>query len=110
VALFVLLNRRTHNREGGAITLFFLKICAASAAVAYVCHRLQLFLEPHFAWHTMPGAFAMLLIVTCVGIVLLFIVAKLLGIREFDELVARVRGMLTRGGTDALPPAAPEQP
>src|SRR5271154_5957438 len=64
VAVFVLLNRRTQNREAAAITVFFLKVCAASAGVAYVCHRLQIFLEPHFAWHAMPGAFALLSIVT----------------------------------------------
>jgi len=109
VALFVLLNRRTHNREGGVIALFFLKVCGASAAVAYACHRLQLYLEPHFAWHAIPGAFALLTIVTSVGIVLLFIAAKFLGIREFDELLARARGMFARGRPDSTLPAAPEQ-
>ena len=89
VVLFVLLNRRTHNREAGAIMVIFLKICGASAAVAWVCHRLQLFLEPHFAWHTIPGAFTLLVIVTSVGIALLLVAAKLLGIPEFDELIAR---------------------
>jgi putative peptidoglycan lipid II flippase len=89
VVLFVLLNRRTHNREAGAITLFFMKVCGASAAVAWVCHRLQMFLEPHFAWHTMPGAFTLLVIVTSVGVALLLVAAKLLGIPEFDELIAR---------------------
>ena len=109
VALFVLLNRRTHNREAGAITLFFLKVCAASAVVAYACHRLQLFLEPHFAWHAIPGAFALLVIVTSAGIALLFIAAKLLGIREFDDLIARVRTMLSRNAADTVLPAAPRQ-
>src|SRR5579863_3835561 len=33
VALFVLLNRRTHNREARSITVFFLKVCVASTAV-----------------------------------------------------------------------------
>jgi putative peptidoglycan lipid II flippase len=107
IVLFVLLNRRTQNRESGAIMLFFLKICAASAAVAWVCHRLQIFLEPHFAWHTIPGAFALLVIVTSVGIALLLIAAKLLGIREFSELISRVRGMLSRGGADTVLPNAP---
>ena len=106
VVLFVLLNRRTHNREAGAITLFFVKVCAASAAVAWVCHRLQLFLEPHFAWHAMTGAFALLVIVTTVGVALLLIAAKLLGIREFDELIARARKM-NRGEADTVLPIAP---
>jgi putative peptidoglycan lipid II flippase len=106
VALFALLNRRTKNREGGAIALFFLKVCAASTVVAYLCHRLQTLLEPHFAWHTIPGAFALLLIVTSAGIVMLFLAAKLLGIREFDELASRVRKMLTRNTAEAIVPAA----
>ena len=56
VILFVLLNRRTHNHQAGAITLFFFKVCAASAAVGWVCHRLQIaLLEPHFAWHRCPA-------------------------------------------------------
>jgi putative peptidoglycan lipid II flippase len=105
--LFLLLNRRTHNREAGAITSFFFKVCAASAAVAWVCHRLQLYLEPHFAWHAIRGAFALLVIVSSVGIILLFIAAKLLGIREFDELIVRVRGMLSRSEADAVLPVAP---
>ncbi len=107
IALFVLLNRRTQNRESGTIMLFFLKVCTASTVVAYACHRLQLFLEPHFAWHTMPGAFTLLLIVTTAGIALLFLAAKLLGIREFDELIARGRGMLVPRGPDAVLPTAP---
>src|SRR5580704_9904629 len=106
VMLFVLLNRRTHNPDAGAITLFFLKVCAASAAGAWICHRLQLFLQPHIAWHAMPGAFALLVIVTSVGIALLLIAAKLLGIREFDELIARARKM-NRGEADTVLPIAP---
>jgi hypothetical protein len=105
--LFVLLNRRTHNREAGSITLFFLKVCAASGAVAWVCYRLQLILEPHFAWHTIVGAFVLLVIVTFVGVALLLIAAKLLGIREFDELIARGRGMFSRKTVEIAPPAVP---
>ncbi len=77
--------------------------------MAYVCHRLQLYLEPHFAWHAIPGAFALLTIVTSVGVALLFIAAKILGIREFDQLFARGRGMLVRGSPDSTLPAPPEQ-
>ena len=107
VVLFVLLNRRTHNREAGTMTLFFLKVCAASATVGWVCYRLELFLEPHFAWHTMPGAFTLLVIVTSTGIALLLIAVKLLRIREFNELIPRIRKMFTGGGTGAVLPATP---
>jgi putative peptidoglycan lipid II flippase len=106
VALFLLLNRRTHNREAGSITLFFFKVCAASAVVAWICHRLELYLEPHIAWHSMAGAFALLAIVTSVGVAFLLLAAKLLGIQEFELLIARVRKMLSREkGEPVLPPA-----
>jgi putative peptidoglycan lipid II flippase len=106
VVLFVLLNRRTKNSDAASITLFFLKVCLASTVVAYICHRLQRLLEPHFAWHTIPGAFALLMMVTSAGIVLLFIAAKLLGIREFDELGARARKLLSRNAPEAVVPVA----
>ena len=109
VALFALLNRRTKNPEGGAITFFFLKVSGASAVVAYVSYRLQLLLEPHFAWHTTSGAFALLVIVTAVGIGLLFIAAKLLRIPEFDQLAARLRKMLVRNTAAAVVPVAPNR-
>jgi hypothetical protein len=44
-----------------------------------------------------------------VGIALLFVAAKLLGIREIDELIVRARGMLSRSGADTVLPAAPRQ-
>jgi putative peptidoglycan lipid II flippase len=102
IVLFVLLNRRTHNPDGGSIALFFAKVCGASTIVAYICYRLQLVLEPHFAWHTIPGAFLLLVIVTSAGVLMLFLAAKLLGIREFDELAVRVRKMLVRNPVPAL--------
>ena len=89
------------------MTLFFFKVCVASTAVGWVCHRLELFLEPHFAWHTISGAFGLLVVVTSAGIALLLVAVKLLRIREFDEFIPRVRKMFSRGGTEAVLPAAP---
>jgi putative peptidoglycan lipid II flippase len=90
VVIFLLLGRRTHNLEEGALVRFFLKICVASALVAAVCYKLRQVLEPHLAWHTLPGAFSLLVAVTAAGILLLVIVSKLLGIRELDEQLARL--------------------
>ena len=90
VVIFLLLARRTHNREEGALVLFFAKVCVASALVATVCYKLRRALEPYLAWHTLPGAFSLLVAVTAVGILLLVIVGKLLGIRELDEQLARL--------------------
>ena len=90
VIIFLLLARRTHNREEGALVGFFVKVCAASALVAAVCYKLRQLLEPHLAWHTLPGALSLLVAVTTAGILLLLIIGKLLGIRELDEQLARL--------------------
>jgi putative peptidoglycan lipid II flippase len=90
VILFLLLARRTHNREEGALVLFFLKVCAASAVVAFACYKLRLLLEPHLPWHTFSGALLMLVVLTVAGIVLLIAFGKILGIKELDEQLARL--------------------
>jgi putative peptidoglycan lipid II flippase len=90
VVLFVLLNRRTHNRQAGSLTLFFLKVSAASALTGWACYRLRLILEPHFAWQRFTGALLLLVIVTAAGVLLLLLLGKLLRIREMDEQIARL--------------------
>jgi putative peptidoglycan lipid II flippase len=90
LTLFFLLGRRTHNREEGALAVFFLKVCAASALVGVACYKLRLALEPHLAWHRFVGAFSLLVIVTAVGILLLLLLSKLLRIRELDQQVERL--------------------
>jgi hypothetical protein len=42
------------------------------------------------AWHTLPGALSLLVVVTAAGILLLIAIGKLLGIRELDEQLARL--------------------
>jgi hypothetical protein len=66
------------------------KVCAASAAVGWAAHRLELLLEPHFAWHQLPGALLLLSVVTTAGVLLLFILGKLLRIREIEAQVAKL--------------------
>ena len=90
VVLFFLLNRRTHNRSGGAMSLFFAKVCAASAMAAWACHRLELMLEPHIMWRSFSGAFLMLVAVTGVGVLLLVALGKLLRIRELESQIERL--------------------
>jgi putative peptidoglycan lipid II flippase len=89
VALFLLLNRQTHNHTAG-LTAFFLKIVAISAAAGWICYRMRLLLEPHFAWHRFTGALSLLAVVSVTGILLLLIFARLLKIREMEEQVARL--------------------
>jgi putative peptidoglycan lipid II flippase len=90
VVLFVLLNRRTRNRQAGALTLFFVKVSTASAVTGWACYRLRLILEPHFAWQRFTGALLLLVIVSSAGVLLLLLLGKLLRIREMDEQIARL--------------------
>jgi putative peptidoglycan lipid II flippase len=90
LVLFLLLNRRTKNNEAGAITIFFLKVTAASALTGWLCYRLRLLLELHFAWQRFTGALLLLSVVTGTGIVLLLILGRLLKIREMDRQLASV--------------------
>jgi putative peptidoglycan lipid II flippase len=88
--LFVLLNRRTHNRHAGELTLFFVKVSLGSALAGWACYQLRLAIEPHFAWQRFTGAFLLLTVVTSAGIVLLLLLGKLLRIREMDEQIAHL--------------------
>ena len=90
VVLFVLLNRRTRNRQAGALTLFFVKVSAASAVTGWACYRLRLILEPHFAWQQFTGALLLLVIVSSAGVLMLLLLGTLLRIREMDEQIARL--------------------
>lgn len=90
IVLFLLLNRRTHNRDAAAMTLFFVKVCAGSIATGWACYRLRLALEPHFAWQQFTGALLLLTVVTSAGLVLLLLLGKLLQIREMDAQIARL--------------------
>jgi putative peptidoglycan lipid II flippase len=90
ITLFFLLNRRTHNRDAGALMAFFGKVLAASAVTGVICYRLRLVLEPHFAWQKFGGAFLLLALVTSAGILLLLLLGRLLRIREMDQQIARL--------------------
>lgn len=72
------------------MTLFFAKVCAASALTALVCHKLELLLEPHIAWKTFTGAFLLLVVVTAAGVLLLVALGKLLRIRELETQITRL--------------------
>src|SRR5260370_10221217 len=90
VVIFVLLTRRTHNRAEGALVLFFVKICAASAVVGAACDKVRQMLEPHLAWHTLSGDLPLLVAVTAAGILPLFILFDILCIRPGDQQLVRL--------------------
>jgi hypothetical protein len=88
--LFAQLVRRTNNNEAGALVIFFLKMCAASAFAALLTWKLVGWLEPRFGWHTAPGAFGILVIASFTGFALTGGGAKLLRVRECDTYAARL--------------------
>jgi putative peptidoglycan lipid II flippase len=90
VILFVLLNRRTHNREATGMLVFFAKVCVGSLVAGLACYRLRLALEPHLDWRHFTGALLLLVIVTAAGVGILIILGKLLRVREMDDQIARM--------------------
>jgi putative peptidoglycan lipid II flippase len=108
VFLFFLLNRRTQNRQAGAMMLFFTKVCAASVVTGWLCHRLQTELQPFIAWHRRSGDLLLLVIVTSVGLLLLLVLGKLLGIRELDTQFARLWSLARRNPHDPASGASPK--
>ena len=90
VVLFVLLIRRTENREAGSLVVFFLKVCAASALAGYACARLASWLQVRIGWQSTLRAFLVLCIVSLVGIALTAALAKLFRVREIDYYVERL--------------------
>ncbi|MGH7836484.1 MAG: hypothetical protein ACREQC_01520, partial [Candidatus Binataceae bacterium] len=90
IILFVLLNRRTKNREQGALVVFFLKVTAASVAAGYVCFRLAHHLEHLIAWRRTLGSFEVLILVSVAGVLMVGLLMKLLRVRELDRYLQRV--------------------
>jgi putative peptidoglycan lipid II flippase len=85
LVLFVLLNRRTQNREAGGLVIFFAKVSAASAGAGLACYALAGWAENFLPWQRPLGALAVLAIVTAVGILLLVLLMKLLRVTEFES-------------------------
>jgi putative peptidoglycan lipid II flippase len=87
VVLFVLLSRRTKNPETAGLIWFFLKIAAASTLAGFACLHIARWLGVHIGWQTTTHAFVVLVIVSTVGFLLTTIFAKLLRVREVDDLL-----------------------
>ncbi len=90
MALFVLLNRHTHNREAGKVLLFFLKITLASAVAGIVSFRLTTWFEARVPWHNRSGSLMILVLVTAVGGLVTIGMAKILGISELNVYLRKL--------------------
>jgi putative peptidoglycan lipid II flippase len=96
LVLFALLARRTQNHDAAGLIGFFLKVVAASALVGYACWKLALWLETVLTLRTAIDSLAVLVMDTVVGAFLLFVLFKLLRVRELDAYVRRGFAMLSR--------------
>ena len=90
VVLFVLLNRRTQNPESAGLTIFFLKLCAASGLAAAASYKIVVWLEPRLGWQTTERAFLVLLIASAAGFLLTATLARILRVRELDSYLAKI--------------------
>lgn len=89
--LFGLLSRHTKNLRAGKMAGFFLKVAAASAIAGGVCSRLVHSLEWRIGWKTPLHAFAVLAIVSSVGVVVSGVLGKIFGVQEVDVILFRLQ-------------------
>jgi putative peptidoglycan lipid II flippase len=103
VVLFVLLNRRTQNKEARCLILFFFKVAAASAVVGIACHALAKRLENVMAWQSIPKTLLLLALVSTAGIVMLAVLLKLLRVRELDRYIRHAASFISRRSESITP-------
>jgi putative peptidoglycan lipid II flippase len=91
IVLWILLERRTQNRETSDLLLFFFKIALASAVSAAIVFELANWLSRGIRWDRMLGSFEILLIGTVAGTVIFIACLKLFRTRELDAYLSRLR-------------------
>jgi putative peptidoglycan lipid II flippase len=90
LVLFVLLDRRLHNREAGGLVVFTLKITIASVLAAAAAYEVVEQLQARLAWQTTHGALLVLVAASLVGFALTFVLAKLFRVREVDSYLKKL--------------------
>jgi putative peptidoglycan lipid II flippase len=90
VVLFVLLIRRTRNREAVSLLTFFLKVSAAGGLAGLACYQVVLWLETRVAWQATRGALLVLVLASAVGFLLTVALAKLFRVREVDPYLKKL--------------------
>lgn len=91
VALFVLLIRRTQNREAGSLFVFFLKVSLASTVAALGAFWLTQKLETLIGWQSALRAFLVLAIASLAGLLLTALFVRLLKVREIGEYLNKAK-------------------
>jgi peptidoglycan biosynthesis protein MviN/MurJ (putative lipid II flippase) len=96
IILFVLLNRRTQNRESGAILVFFGKVTLASAGAAAGCYALEKWLMRLLPWQRAYGSLGVFVIATAGGVIALGALMKLLHLSEFETYMRQALAIAMR--------------
>ncbi len=96
VVLFLLLNRRTHNAAQASLVVFFAKIAVASAVMGVACWYAAGYLERFFDLRHIFSSLAVLTTVTLLGVLLLWVMLKILGVSETDVYLKRSISFLRR--------------
>jgi putative peptidoglycan lipid II flippase len=99
ILLFVLLFRRTRDRQAGELLWFGAKIMLASAVGGVASWQFSNWLGGHVAWRTMHGAFVDVCIVSSVGIALTALCIWILRVPELTTYVRRIYRGRTRVAT-----------
>lgn len=95
LVLFVLLIRRTQNQQGKELVVFFLKVCCASAGMGLICVPVMRKIGHWNSWHTMPGAFLDLVVVTGIGFAVLLGLSRLFQLHEVEQYLKELWSLVT---------------
>jgi hypothetical protein len=104
--MFVLLARRTGNREQWVLGGFTIKVALASALSGTACYALVGWIEPRMAWKTTIGAALLSTGASSFGFVLYVLLAMALRVREVEQSLGRICFWL-RSMREANVPAKP---
>ena len=83
--MFVLLARRTRNREAWALGRFTVRVAVASALSGAACYRLANWIELRMDWKSIKGAMLLLTAVGLFGLALYVLLAAALRVREVED-------------------------
>jgi len=97
LALFVLLNRRTKNHDEARLAMFVFKVTAASVVSGLACYKMVAWLETRIAWQQPLGALLLLTVATTIGIVVLSVLLKILGVPELESYLEKALAFTRRG-------------
>ena len=91
IVLFLLLVRHTKNHPMRPLVIFFAKVTLGSVIAGGLVYEFTRWLAQHVAWQRALGSLEMLALATAAGVLTIFLLFKLLRVRELDSYLARLR-------------------